>query len=239
MTAADSVDRVRVALEAIRARIDAVERTWSHEVEITAVTKAHPGEVILDAVAAGCRAIGENYAQELLSKRSTIESLAADVRPRVDFIGRLQTNKVRQLAGVVDRWASVDRADLVDEIARRDPNGHVLVQVNTTFEVGKGGCRVEDAAALVERCRDRGLQVDGLMTVGPTDAPAAQAMHGFGVVRSLVDQLGLSVCSMGMTGDLEQAVASGATTVRIGSALFGSRGDVKSQPVHPKRTDLG
>jgi PLP dependent protein len=228
-----AVERLIAALHDVRAAIDAVEREWTHEVEITAVTKAHPPEVIECAVAAGFRSIGENYAQELLAKRATIEAISTPHRPRVDFIGRLQSNKVRQIAGVVDRWATVDRSSLADEIARRDPGGHVLVQVNAARETEKGGCHPDEVSALVAHCRERGLQVDGLMTVGPTTGRPDDALPGFRLVRRLVDDLGLSVCSMGMTGDLKQAIELGATNVRIGSALFGARVDVLT-PVHPQ-----
>ena len=88
--------------------------------------------------------IGENYAQELLSKRAVIDELGCEVH----FIGRLQSNKVRQVAGVVDRWSSVDRAGLIDEIAKRAPGARVLVQVNSTGEPDKGGCEPADVREL-------------------------------------------------------------------------------------------
>ncbi len=233
-----NVDAVRTALAAMRARIDGVARSWSHPVEVTAVTKAFPPDAISAAVAAGCRSVGENYAQELLAKRPVLDHLDASDRPRVDFIGQLQSNKVRQLAGLVDRWATVDRVSLATEIARRDPAGRVLVQVNATGESQKGGCAFDDVAGLVEQCRALGLTVEGLLTVGPTNEPPAAAADGFEAVRGLVDELGLEVCSMGMTADLEVAVAAGATNVRIGSALFGPR-PKQQPPVHPDRDHPG
>ena len=139
------------------------------------------------------------------------------------FIGQLQTNKVRALVGLVDVVESVDRPALVDELAKRMPRSRVLVQVDTADEPGKGGCPPADVVALVERAADRGLEVAGLMTVGPTSGGSAAARPGFRAVRALVDRLGLRVCSMGMSADLEVAVAEGATEVRIGSALFGVR----------------
>ena len=222
---------VRVALASLRARIDQINRTWTHEVEITAVTKAFSPDVITAAVEAGCAAIGENYAQELLEKRPTLDALDVERRPRVDFIGRLQSNKVRQLAGIVDRWATVDRTSLANEIARRDPGGRVLVQVNTTGESHKGGCPVDDVSSLVAHCRALGLVVEGLLTVGPTEGEPVEAASGFVEVRRLVDELGLEVCSMGMTADVDVAVACGSTNVRIGSALFGAR-PPRARPVH-------
>jgi hypothetical protein len=139
------------------------------------------------------------------------------------MIGRLQTNKVRQLAGRVDCVETVDRAGLVDELSRRCPGMHVLVQVNATGEPDKGGCDPGDVGALVARASEAGLVVDGLMTVGPTTGGPEAARPGFRIVRELVDRFGLAVCSMGMSDDLEVAVQEGSTRVRVGSALFGAR----------------
>jgi PLP dependent protein len=206
-------------LDAVRREIGAVERPWTHAVEVLAVTKGFGDEAIEAAVAAGCGSIGENYAQELLAKRDVVERLG----PVVHFIGRLQTNKVRQLVGVVNVWASVDRVGLVDELAKRAPGARVLVQVDTTGDPAKGGCPFDETAELVDLARGGGLVVEGLMTVGPTDAPPEAARAGFRQVRSLVDELGLTVCSMGMSGDLAVAVEEGSTQIRIGTALFGPR----------------
>ena len=206
-------------LAAIVRRIADVERRFTHDVRILAVTKGFGAWAIEAAMSAGCPMIGENYAQELVSKREVIERLA----PEVHFIGRLQTNKVRLVADLVDVWASLDRVALVDEVAKRAPAGRVLIQVDTTGDPAKGGCAVADVAALVERARDVGLVVDGLMTVGPTGEPAESARPGFRLVRNLVEDLGLEVCSMGMSGDLAVAVQEGSTEVRIGTALFGPR----------------
>lgn len=223
-TVADVAERLRVA----RARIDGVDRTWTHEVEITAVTKAFEPSIIAVAVAAGCSAIGENYAQELLAKRDAIESLPSASVPRVDFIGHLQSNKVRQLVGLVDRWCTVDRSSIAKEIAKRDPGAEVLIQVNVTGEEQKGGCDPDAVLGLRTRCDDLGLDVAGLLAIGPTSGEPTATRAGFELTRSLVDDLGLHVCSMGMTADLEIAVECGSTNVRIGSALFGPR----PVPVH-------
>lgn len=190
-------------------------------VEVLAVTKGFGIDAVLAAQAAGFAAIGENYAQELLTK---LDGLDVAARPfAVHFIGRLQSNKVRQLAGLVDVWSTVDRPTLISEIARRAPGAHVLVQVNTTAEPGKGGCRPGDVASLVRTANDAGLAVDGLMTVGPTDGTAEDARPGFRLVRALTDDLGLTVCSMGMSADMEVAAQEGSTQVRLGTALFGQR----------------
>ena len=214
-----NVDDVVARAASIRDRIDAIERTWSHRIELVGVTKGFGPEAIDAAVAAGCDAIGENYAQELIHKRDTIERL----RPEVHFIGRLQRNKVRQLVDLVDVWCSIDRASVVSEVARQVPGTRVLIQVDTSGDPGKGGCAPAGVEELVERADGLGLKVSGLMTVGPTGSTPQDARSGFREVRRLVDRLGLSVCSMGMSGDLDVAVEEGSTQVRLGTALFGAR----------------
>ena len=203
----------------LRARLDAVERSWNHRVAVVGVTKGFGPEAIEAAVGGGCDAIGENYAQELLDKREAIERL----RPEVHFIGRLQRNKVRQLVGVVDVWCSLDRASVIDEVAKRAPGARVMVQVDTTGDPAKGGCDPGEVASLVDRAIERGLVVQGLMTVGPTGLDSEAARPGFRQVRALVDALGLEECSMGMSADLEVGVEEGSTQVRVGTALFGER----------------
>jgi PLP dependent protein len=213
------IEVVQARVLELRARIDAVERPWSHRIAVVGVTKGFGPEAIDAAVAGGCDAIGENYAQELLDKREVIERL----RPEVHFIGRLQRNKVRQLVGLVDVWCSLDRASVIDEVAKRAPGAHVLVQVDTSGDPAKGGCDVADTSALVDRAIEHGLVVRGLMTVGPTGRDPEAARPGFREVRTLVDRLALDECSMGMSADLEVAVEEGSTQVRVGTALFGNR----------------
>lgn len=213
------VDELVERLAVVRGAIDRVERNWTHPVEILAVTKGFGPDAVERAVAAGCTVIGENYAQDLLTKRDAIERLG----PRVDFIGHLQSNKVRQLVGLVDVWASLDRSSIVDEVARRSPGAEVLVQVNSTGEDAKSGCLPADVPALVSHATVSGVNVRGLMTVGPTSGDPAATAEAFRLTRELVDDLGLAVCSMGMSGDLHLAVAHGSTQVRIGTALFGPR----------------
>jgi pyridoxal phosphate enzyme (YggS family) len=209
------VASVSAALAAVRERIRAAG--GGDDVAILPVTKGFGPEAIVAAVGAGATAIGENYAQELLSKRDVLDGV------EVHFIGQLQTNKVRQLAGVVDVYETVDRARLARELAKRAPGARVLVQVDTGDEEGKGGCPLDRVDDLVAEVRALGLDLSGLMTVGPTEGGAEAARPGFRAVRALVDRYGLAVCSMGMTGDLEVAVQEGTTQVRVGTALFGPR----------------
>lgn len=211
-----AVDAVAVRLAAVRERvIDAGGR----DVTIVAVTKGFGRDAVDAAVASGCVDIGENYAQEAVAK-------LADAPPgvRVHFIGRLQSNKVAMLAPIVALWQTVDRTSVGQAIARRAPGARVLVQVNVSDEPQKGGCEPGATEALVTDLRGEGLDVAGLMTIGRT-GPVSEARAGFRLLRRLCDELALPICSMGMSDDLDVAVAEGATMVRIGNALFGPRPD--------------
>ncbi|HMQ25470.1 MAG TPA: YggS family pyridoxal phosphate-dependent enzyme [Acidimicrobiales bacterium] len=189
-------------------------------VTLVAVTKGFPADVALAAARAGLVDLGENYAQELVAK---VDTVAADGHGvRWHFLGNLQRNKVRTLAAHVALWQSVDRAALGVEIAKRAPGASVLAQVNLSGEAQKGGCGREELPDLVESLVAAGLDVQGLMGVAPA-GPAEPAREGFRWLRASVDRLGLSVCSMGMSGDLEVAVQEGSTMVRVGTGLFGAR----------------
>ena len=213
------IDPVVVAhnVTAVRDRIVAAGGT---RVTLIAVTKTFGVDAIQAVVDAGCSTIGENYAQELIGKLARWPD--GVVRPEVHFIGRLQSNKIRMLAPNVDVWQTVDRLSIVDELARRVPGARVFVQVNVDDDPAKGGCTPSDAPALVGRAVDRGLAVEGLMTIG-RQGSVDEVSAGFRHLRALADRLGLAGCSMGMSGDLEAAVVAGATHVRVGSALFGPR----------------
>lgn len=203
-----------------RASLDATNR----RITLVAVTKTFPVESWAAIVRAGGTDVGENYAQELVAKSEEFSRRYPDLpRPRVHFIGQLQSNKVRLLAEHVDLWQSVDRASLVDEIARRAPGAHVLVQVDATGEPGKGGCELDQVSGLVAHAIDRGLTVEGVMVVGPTDGDPARTRTAFERTAEVADQEGLAVRSMGMSADLGVALSCGSTMVRIGSAIFGDR----------------
>lgn len=204
-------------LAALRRRIaDAGGR----EVRLVGVTKTLGPESWSIARTLGIDAVGENYAQEVAVKAAAVP---ISERPPVHFIGHLQANKVRLLARIVDVWQSVDRLSLVQEIVKRQSNPVILIQVNTTGEEGKFGCRPEEVANLVASARDVGCVVDGLMTMGPTDQDVARTRAAFGMLRGLADEVGVRERSMGMSGDLELAIEAGSTMVRVGSALFGER----------------
>jgi len=185
---------------------------------VVAVTKGFGPDAVQAAVAAGLTDVGENYAQELVAKAAAVPDLPAAVRWH--FLGTLQRNKIPALAGVVDRWDSVSRLSEGDAIARRQPGAEVLVEVDLSGAAGRNGCAPAGTPDLVAALSDVGLVVRGLMAVAPLDGPARPA---FRTVRDLADRLGLAERSMGMTGDLEDAVAEGSTMVRVGRALFGDR----------------
>lgn len=189
-------------------------------VRVVAVTKGFGPEAAEAALAAGLSDLGENYAQELLSKHEAVRP-PAGTAPRWHFLGAVQRNKIRSLAPVVDCWQSVAREVEGAEIARRRPGATVLVQLDVTGSAGRNGCRPDEVTSLVRSLAGLGLVVAGLMTVAPPDPLGARG--AFRALRELADGLGLPERSMGMSGDLELAVAEGATMVRLGTALFGGR----------------
>jgi uncharacterized pyridoxal phosphate-containing UPF0001 family protein len=141
----------------------------------------------------------------------------------VHFIGRLQSNKIRQLIPFVSTWQTVDRDRLVSEIARRAPGSEIMIQVNFTGEADKGGCDPVDLELLVTRARQHDLVVAGLMVVGPTSGDRNLTRRVFTEASRRRVDLGLVELSMGMSGDIDLAVEAGSTMVRVGSLVFGSR----------------
>ena len=212
LTVSDVVDRLELVNQRIEQAGGSSERT-----SVLAVTKTFPFEVAEVAASAGLLDLGENYAQELVAKADLLDR--ADVRWHM--IGGLQRNKVKKLAGRVHVWQTVDRLELGAEVARRAPSAKIFVQVNTTAEPQKSGCSFAEAPELVGQCRELGLDVLGLMTVGPTDG--SDPSSGFAALRELALRVEVDQLSMGMTADLEAAVAEGSTMVRVGTALFGPR----------------
>ncbi len=191
-------------------------------VRVVAVTKGFGPGAVASACAVGLVDVGENYAQELVAKAGAVGPLLGEsAGPRWHFLGALQRNKVKSLAPLVTCWQSVARLAEGAEIARRAPGAEVLVEVDVSGLPGRGGCTAAEAPGLVRDLGELDLVVRGLMTVAPVDPAAARL--GFRTVRELADRLGLPERSMGMTDDLEAAVAEGSTMVRLGRALFGDR----------------
>jgi pyridoxal phosphate enzyme (YggS family) len=200
-------------LAAVRDRMSRAGADPSH-VTVVAVTKGFGPEAVAAACDAGLSDIGENYAQELAAK--WLEG------PRWHFLGGIQRNKIRALAPHVDVWQSVDRPEEGAAIAAHSPGATVLVQVNVSGEPQKAGCGWDDAGPLVDSLRADGLDVRGLMGVGPAGDPEAARLP-FRRLAALARSLNVKEVSMGMTADLEVAVQEGSTMVRVGTALFGVR----------------
>ncbi len=198
-------------------------------VELLAVTKSHPALAAELAAQVGLRAVGENRVQEAVDKRAQCSAPLA-----WELIGHLQSNKGRLAARCFDRVQSVDSAKLLEildrEAAALGRTLAVLLQVNAGRDPAKSGAEPEEAPRLLDAalaCRN--LRVDGLMTVAPLSEDPDVARRTFARLRELRDALAsasgarLPELSMGMSGDLEAAVAEGSTVVRVGSALFGAR----------------
>jgi pyridoxal phosphate enzyme (YggS family) len=233
--------------ERIGAAVVAAGRT-PDSVTLLAVSKKMPSSDVAAALAAGQLDFGESYAQELRDKRTDFEARAASAgasaaapaspaaaSPRWHFIGPLQANKVKYVAGKIALLHSVDSAELLDEIDRRAAAGApqaCLVQVNVAGEERKHGVAPRDLPALLDRfgARDQ-VSCVGLMLIPPlSDDPEAARPH-FAALRALRDaerarprpHVDLVHLSMGMSHDLEIAIAEGATLVRVGTAIFGAR----------------
>ena len=214
-------DDLASRLDEVRERIAAAARAAGRgpdEVLLVGASKTVDVRTLASALALGLHDLGENRAQELLAKAP--ELAAAPQPPVWHFVGQLQRNKVGGLAPHVAWWHSVDRLPLGEAIAKRAPGARVLVEVNLGEEPQKGGAAPSEVPALVDALRGLGLDVTGLMTVAPLEGEPAR---WFAALGALADTLGLPERSMGMSGDFEAAIAHGATMVRVGTALFGTR----------------
>lgn len=198
-------------------------------VALLAVTKSHPASAVDLAARYGMRAVGENRVQEAVDKRAQTSAAVA-----WELIGHLQSNKARLAALHFDRIQSVDSAKLVDLLDRaageRGATLAVLLEVNAGLDPAKSGVAPEQAEALLlSALAKRNLRVEGLMTVAPLSDDPDVARRAFARLRETRDALAahagaaLPELSMGMSADLEAAIAEGSTIVRVGSALFGSR----------------
>ena len=217
-------------LQAIRRRISDAQQSASRNVTVVAVSKTRPPEAIREAFDAGCADIGESYVQEALPK---IAELAGSPI-RWHYIGHVQTNKARDIAAKFHWVHGVDRAKAAAALSRLRPEGlaplEVCVQVNISAEATKGGVPPGEALAL---CREVAalprLRLRGLMGVAAPTADTVAQREQFALLRRTFEAvrsagIALDTLSMGMSGDLEAAVAEGSTMVRIGTAIFGERG---------------
>ena len=213
----DYVEQVQFNLGRIHDRIHNAGGN-PEAVTIVAVTKEQPADAVDAALALGLFQLGENRADALVDRAAS----HAVPDARWHYLGQVQRNKVRRVAPFVALWQSVDRAEVGASIARHAPNAEVLVQVNLTDDPHRGGAAVSAVPALVRDLHQDGLRVRGLMAVGPQGGADA-ARPGFHAVVAQADALGLPIRSLGMSDDLEVAIACGSTMVRVGAALFGAR----------------
>jgi pyridoxal phosphate enzyme (YggS family) len=203
-------------------RLAAIRAALPATVALVAVSKTQPPEAVRDAYAAGQRDFGENYAQEWRSKADALADLDG---LRWHFIGGLQTNKVKYLAGRIHAVHTVDRPELARELSKRhEARGarvRIFLEVNVGGEATKEGCAPAEVPALAAVVRALpALDLVGLMCIPPAEG---DPRPHFRLLRRLRDELGLAELSMGMSGDWPSAVEEGSTVVRIGTAIFGPR----------------
>ena len=209
----------------IKSRVDAADLKYHRPLNSTrliAVSKLQPDERVVTVLDAGHREFGENYVQEAAGKWPTWKENYSQLK--LHMLGPLQTNKARQAMGLFDCIHSLDRPKLAKTIARLAQElgmcPELFIQVNTGAEVQKAGILVKDLDNFISDCRAKDLPVMGLMTIPPVNEEVS--LH-FALLKKLADSNGILGLSMGMSDDFEKAISFGATHVRVGSAIFGSR----------------
>ncbi len=222
MSENDAVENLREVRDAIRRAASDYDRDPS-DIVLVAVSKTFPAEAIEPVLATGQRVFGENYVQEAKAKWPELRRRYPDVE--LHMIGPLQSNKAREAVELFDVIHTLDRPSLAQalakEIARQGKRPRLLVQVNTGEEPQKGGVIPAEADAFIEACRTTyGLEIEGLMCIPPAEDPPSP--H-FALLNAIAKRNGLSVLSMGMSADFDAAIQLGATHVRVGSAIFGTR----------------
>ena len=224
-TARESVDVVTRMVD-VRRRITGAEQAAgraSGSVTLVAISKTHPLQHAIPAIAAGQRVFGENRVQEALAKWRETKEETPELQ--LHLVGPLQTNKVHDVVQVFDVGETVDRPKLAGSLAQEmEKSGRRLdcfIQVNTGEEPQKAGVLPEDADGFIDVCRrEYQLPIVGLMCIPPIEQ--LPALH-FALLAEIAQRNGLNQLSMGMTADFETAIRLGATHVRIGTAIFGQR----------------
>ncbi|UUT12413.1 YggS family pyridoxal phosphate-dependent enzyme [Pseudomonas zeae] len=218
-------DNIQLVSSRIQAAVTAANRA-ENSVQLLAVSKTKPAQALREAYAAGLRDFGENYLQEALGKQLEL----ADLPLIWHFIGPIQSNKTRAIAEHFDWVHSVDRLKIAQRLSEQRPAElpplNICIQVNVSGEVSKSGCTPADLPALAEAINALPrLQLRGLMAIPEPTEDRAEQDAAFAAVQKLQASLDLQLdtLSMGMSHDLESAIAQGATWVRIGTALFGAR----------------
>ena len=225
-------DAIQAAISAVLARIADAARGAGRDasgVTLVAVSKTFGADAVQAALDAGQRVFGENRVQEAAAKFPALKASHPDLE--LHLIGPLQTNKAREAVALFDVIESVDREklarELAKEMARAGRRPRLYVQVNIGEEPQKAGVAPGELDALLEACRGLGLAIEGLMCIPPADQPPAPF---FARLRELAARHALPVVSMGMSGDYAEAIAQGATHVRVGSAIFGVRPRPPAEP---------
>jgi pyridoxal phosphate enzyme (YggS family) len=218
--------RIQMGLESVKRRIDRAISDFGRNpgsVELVCVSKTFPANIVRHALIAGQRIFGENRVQEAQSKWPELKREFPGTE--LHLIGPLQSNKTRDAMQMFDVIETVDRPKIAEEIAKeRDRLGRcpkLYVEVNTGSEPQKSGVLPKNADFFIEECRRKlELKIQGLMCIPPESEP--KSPH-FALLASIAKRNGLPVLSMGMSADFELAIQLGATHVRVGSAIFGSR----------------
>ena len=223
-------DQLKQVEERIQAACDRAGRSRS-EVTLIAVSKTKPVPVLQEAYDLGVRVFGENKVQELTEK---YEVLPDDIQWHM--IGHLQTNKVKYIIDKVDLIHSVDSMKLAEtiekEAAKKDLTARILIEVNVAEEESKFGLKVDEVIPFIEKIATfPHLRVSGLMTIAPfvenpeENRPIFANLHKLSVdiEKKNIDNVNVSILSMGMTNDYEVAIEEGATMVRVGTGIFGAR----------------
>ena len=214
MTSETYSEEIKERLQVINKIIDAKAQ---NPVTLIGVTKGFTHEEVNIASELGIKNFGENYAQELLTKNPLVD-------PEISwhYIGQLQSNKIRKISHLVDVWHSVTSLKLAREIHKRNDQAQILLQVSLMGPSNSKGFEVEQLPQLISELRDMNIDISGLMTMGvPGDMVATRVV--FKELRKLADTFELPECSMGMSDDFEIALESGASMIRVGSAIFGNR----------------
>ena len=214
MTSETYSEEIKERLQEINKIIDAKAQ---NPVTLIGVTKGFTHEEVNIASELGIKNFGENYAQELLTKNPLVD-------PEISwhYIGQLQSNKIRKISHLVDVWHSVTSLKLAREIHKRNDQAQILLQVSLMGPSNSKGFEVEQLPQLISELRDMNIDISGLMTMGvPGDKVATRVV--FKELRKLADTFELPECSMGMSDDFEIALESGASMIRVGSAIFGNR----------------
>ncbi|AUX78287.1 MULTISPECIES: YggS family pyridoxal phosphate-dependent enzyme [Sinorhizobium] len=218
----DVEERLNDVLSRIRMSEKAAKRAEG-VVMLVAVSKTFEADAIRPAIAAGQRVFGENRVQEAQGKWPELKAETPDIE--LHLIGPLQSNKAADAVALFDVIETIDREKIARAVAaemeRQGRRPRLYVQVNTGLEPQKAGIAPEDTVAFVDLCRaELGLDVEGLMCIPPIDENPGP--H-FALLAKLAARCGLTRLSMGMSGDFETAISFGATSVRVGSAIFGTR----------------